>query len=52
MHWLALAILLQDEDTGAFGIGRILFHHDGVADSRENILHRDTIGCEFIIPVV
>jgi hypothetical protein len=52
MHWLALEILLQDEDTGAFRIGRIIFHNDGVADSCENILDGDSIGCKFIIPVV
>ena len=52
MHWLALAILLQDEDTGAFRIGRIIFHNDGVAASRENLLDRDSIGGKFIIPVV
>jgi hypothetical protein len=52
MHWLALAVLLQDEDTGTFRIRRIIFHHDGVADSRENILDGDSIGCKFIIPMV
>lgn len=52
MHWLALSILLQDEDTGSFRIGRVIFNDDGVADSRENILDKNGIGCKFIIPVV
>jgi len=52
MDGFAVVIPLQDEDTRPLVIGRVLFDHGALADSREDLPDQDTICSQFLIAVV
>jgi hypothetical protein len=52
MHRLTVLVLLQDEYTRSLIIRRVIFDHGGLTDPQEHIMHKNVIGCEFIIAMV
>ena len=52
MDRLTLPISLQHQHTRTFGIGRVIFNHYRVRDSRQDILDKNVIGCQFVVAVI
>jgi hypothetical protein len=45
------SIVLQNQDTWALRVGRVVLHHHGCAQSVDDVVHLYAVGFEFLVAV-